>query len=598
MEITGLTEKEFKAYSVEIYKRLLDSEKDSEADKFAEYCGFTKEQIQAYKSSETPHSPSKPLDAFTDFNKYTALGKLREELYHYGRTIVISTNTVGDLEQEISLEYKLGNIYKNINEIDYSKDKSSNNTALIASLGLVIKNAYTENGVVYLIYRMPFDKEDQIVEFDIAVEKISAIARLSTSQTHFLWRLLVGIVKEFIEIGDRNLSENGIYVIEGKVRVISEKFDTKKVLEDLKALYEVTDEGMKPIFSNTLLYSAIIPLNESFRQKEYLFPALLIYGKAGDGKSAIAKLCIVKGYGNRFLDKTEQDVATLASMRENFSRTNLPLLIEEISEKAMEKHVGYLKSALTGTGSASRGRKSGGNMTWHTRTIPVYTSNEGISIDSGMNRRLFKMHSFSSVNKNVSIWKNIYNSIPDGFMYTIAAAYDGRKIDEIIKECVSAVSSDSEIIYSYLTYMEKLVSDLYKSYGLESPFKSFKIREQDEQDLYNAFIDYFTLAENDYDNRSRVKPNVDFVTVVNGETTEFYITAKGYGIFKKDYPKAPDYLTTFIDNAPQTEEVTFKYVVKRVLGHSQRVALMTIKNMEKRIYVENKKLLDEYPVKN
>jgi hypothetical protein len=84
MEITGLTEKEFKAYSVEIYKRLLDSEKDSEADKFAEYCGFTKEQIQAYKSSETPHSPSKPLDAFTDFNKYTALGNLEKNYITMG----------------------------------------------------------------------------------------------------------------------------------------------------------------------------------------------------------------------------------------------------------------------------------------------------------------------------------------------------------------------------------------------------------------------------------------------------------------------------------------------------------------------------------
>ena len=415
MEIIGIDEKSTKLLAVEIYNRLVDSEKP-EADDFAKFIGIPKETIDSIKGRVIPAIPSEALKQFVEFNEYTALGMLREDLYHRGRTIVISNNTTDEVEQEISLAYKNGNIYKNTLEINYEKDKSIHNTSLVASLGLVIKNAFIEGGTVFLMFRMPFDKEDQIVEFDVAVEKISSIARLSTSQTHFLWRLLVGIVEDFIKIGDRNFNENGIYVSDGKIKVVSSKYDTKKILESLKKLYEATDDGMKPIFSNTLLYSAIIPLNESFRQKEYIVPAMLIYGKAGDGKSAIAKLCIVKGYGNRFLDKTEQDVATLASMRENFSRTNLPLLIEEISEKAMEKHVGYLKSALTGTGSASRGRKTGGNLTWHTRTIPVYTSNEGISIDSGMNRRLFKMHSYSSVNKNVSVWKNIYNEIPDGFM--------------------------------------------------------------------------------------------------------------------------------------------------------------------------------------
>ena len=597
MEIIGIDEKTSKTLAYEIFCRLMDSEKP-EAEDYAKAMGIPQETIDTIKHKEIPSVPAEALKPYTEFNTYTALGVLRQDLYYKGRTIVISNNTTDEIEQEISLEYKSGNIYKNILEINYEKDKTIHNTSLVASLGLVIKNAFVEGGTVYLIFRMPFDKEDQMVEFDIAVEKISSIARLSTSQTHFLWRLLVGVVEDFLKIGDRNFNENGIYISDGKIKVVSTQYDTRKVLENLKKLYEATDEGMKPIFSNTFLYSAMIPLNEPFRQKEYIVPALLIYGKAGDGKSAIAKLCIVKGYGNRFLDKTEQDVATLASMRENFSRTNLPLLIEEISEKAMEKHVGYLKSALTGTGSASRGRKTGGNITWHTRTIPVYTSNEGISIDSGMNRRLFKMHSFSSVNKNVSVWKNIYNEIPDGFMYAIAQVYNGKNIDDLIKECVSTVSSDEDIIYSYITYMEKLVSDLYKSYGMESPFKSYRIREQDEQDLYNAFIDYFTIADNEYDTKGRVKLNVDFVTVDNKDSTDFYITAKGYGIFKKDYPRAPEYLTTFVDNAPQTEEISFKYVFKRLLGHTQRVILMTIKNMEKRVYVTNEKELDKFSIKN
>lgn len=591
MNIIGIPENigiDLKFY---VFRRLLDSDKP-EAEAYARESGIPESEIQKALDVKTPATPTSLINS-KEFDEYTALGKLRANVYWNGRSIVISNNKTEEYEEEVSLEYKQGNIYKRVYRLTYNNEESDT-TTLIASLGLIIKNAYIESGKPYLVYLMPFDKQDNIVDFDTAIDRIGSTARLNTGQMHFLWRLMVGISNDFIQLGERNFKENGIYISSDKVKVVfSDSIDPKDTLEKLKKLYEETDEGMKPILSNCLLYSSFIPLNEAFRNKDYIVPALLIHGKAGDGKSSIARFCTVRGYGNRFLDKTEQDVVTAASMRENFSVTNLPILIDEISEKTMRSHLGYLKSALSGTGSASRGRKSGGNIYWHSRTIPIYTSNESISIDSGMNRRLFKMHSLSTGSRNISKWIEIRNSIPEGFLYTILKGLDGKNIDEIIKETLSNVHSDEDIIYAYLEYMEKYFRNLYSSYGLESPFKCFRIREQDEQDIYDAFVDYF-ISANQLDPKTKIKLDVDYFIVEEEGKTYYYITSKGYGIFRRDYPIAPAYMQTFVDNAPQSEEIHFDYVSKRLNKHLQRVISLSLRSISKVVFTEENKGLEVF----
>lgn len=582
MKVGELLPKEIiELYSLEILQRLVDSDKADEAYEFAKEKGL-EAIFEEDRRRTTPVEICEYLKGFSAFDEFTALGKLREELYHQGRSIEVSRHNTKDKEEIIYYEYKKGNLYERKEIVDLSKEEESTQIKLMSSLELIIKNAFHEGNSVYLVYKMPF-KDEATEEFDIAIEKISNIARLNTSQSHFLWRLLIGISSEFLKLDSRIYTDNGVYVSD-KIKVIAKDLPEKPVLENLIKLYNLTDKGMRNILSNTFLYSMFIPLNEPFRARDYIVPALLIYGRGGDGKSAIVRLCTVKGYGNRFLDKTEQDVATVASMRENFSKTNLPLLIDEISEKAMEKHIGYLKSALTGMGSASRGRITGGNKEWKTRTIPIYTSNEAINIDSGANRRLFKMQSKSIEPKRISNWKDVYNELPDGFMYIFLKRLDGKAVADIVKETVSGVNTDDELSYAYMKYMQNIADSVFKEYGLENPFRVSNIREEDESDIYNAFIDYFASAYDMYPNITKARAGADYAVEDAQDGRHYYITAKGYGYFRKDFPAAPVYTTTFVNNAPKMDDVVFEYITKKVLGHTQRVIHMLIKSLERSVF--------------
>lgn len=531
-----------------------------------------------------PYLKYADMEGFEEFDAKTPLATLKIQTYsNYEYSIGISTNTDKNgnpMETEQFLMVSNGNLYEKTVTIVESERGSSEviHSKIRAKINLRIFYTYYDGDSVYVAYRVGRDRKTRIEELNIAITTIKGLYNLSARDGYLLKLYLEEVSKEFLKY-DKPV-DSALSIINGEISVtvpteLTNEANEKATLEALFNLYNITTQ--KQSFNLLALYSPILPLNMELRKRDCIVHIPMLIGKAGAGKSALAKLFVVNGFNNPEADRTEDNIYTKASFRELFSRNTLPIMIDEITAPVLTRIAGSIKSLATGSGKHSRGRIGGGLNEWQMLSIPVFTSNEMIYIDAGIERRLIKVIADDTKDNNIALWREYKAKVVDGFQYLILREMNGMNIDDFVMGIVRNVKKDEDFVVEYEKYILNIYRKLADKYGLECPFEVVEKLVFDDDDWYVAFGRFIEQNWEDEQNMNRpyLKRNGDYDKI--GET--FYVTKLGFQKFLKLFSRCP-YRTasTFAINAP-AGEYAISYVKKRVCGskNPQHVIAVTPK---------------------
>lgn len=469
-------------------------------------------------------------------------------------------------------------------------------TKLRMAINLRINYAYREGDSVYVSYNVGknmTEGKERINEINQVVDVIRSIYHLSPKDCYYLRLYLDSVVPDFLKFDrpSHNISiENDIIHIDYPIN-----FDEKKALEGLIKVYDVTVQ--KELMSFLSLYAPILPFNEELRKREMKMYLPLIMGQSGGGKSSMVKFIIVKGFDNPKAEKSEDDIFTRASFRENFTQSSMPIMIDEITEQTMFKLYGAMKNLATGRGTHSRGRPQGGLNEWKLKSIPIFTTNENIYIDSGMETRFFKLIS-NDVEGDIQKWREAKKEVPVGYQYIFLKEFDGMSIDEMEKGIIKYVKRDEDFAYAYQLFVKEIMDKVFERYNLKCPFKPIKKLVVDDNDWYVVFGQFIKQQYEEHITMGHpyLKLNSDYEL---GKDGYFWVTKIGFQKFLKIFQRCPyRVMSSFAMNSPKTT-FDFVYKKKRVCGSKNPLYVIGVrekneneKQVELTIADNTKKQLD------
>ena len=506
---------------------------------------------------------------FTSFIEATPLATLKINTFSdYRLSIGTEVNTKKDVTylNEYFIQVVDGKFYDRIVTTFESEDGESTqiNTKLKLSIRLRVKYAYNDGDTTYIAYRIGKDKKDRINEISQTIDTIKSLYHLSAKDCYAIKLYFDDVIPKYLKFDKP--TDARISMVDGIVHInYPIVFDEKKALQALIDMYKVTTQ--KELMNFLMLYTPITPLNVQLRQKEMIMYLPLALGKGGAGKSSMVKTIVVKGFDNPDAEKSEDDIFTKASFRENFSKSIFPIMIDEITQPTMQRIYGSMKNLATGKGTHSRGRPIGGLNEWTLTSIPIFTANETIYIDSGLERRFFKIIA-NDADNNIQQWRKAKEHLPDGFLYMFLKEIDGMPIDIIADKIIQNVTHDEDYVYAYQLFIREIMNNVFKRNGLECPFEPVRKVVYDDDDWYVAFGQF--VMQNVYDhkagNNTYLKESFDFE--VDNKTDEVYITKLGFQKFLKLFPKCPfRTASTFAINSPDSNfNITYK---KKRVCHSK-----------------------------
>ncbi len=449
-------------------------------------------------------------------------------------------------------------------------------STLAFAIHLRIKYAYIDGTTTYMCYRVGKDREDSINETSQAIENIKNLYHLSPKDCYNLKLYLDDVLSKFLQF-DKPVDTH-IAVIDDIIHInYAKPLDEKKILDALLDIYNITTQ--KEIMSFLALYVPITPFGVQFRQREMIMYLPLILGKGGAGKSAMVKLMAVNGFDNPDAEKSEDDIWTKASFRENFSKTIMPIMIDEVTQTTMLKIYGSMKNLATGKGTHSRGRPTGGLNEWTITSIPIFTSNENIYIDSGMERRFIKIIANESDN-NIQEWRRAKKNLPNGFLYLFLKELDGMPIDDVVNGILKYVKHDEDFVYAYQMFMKNIMDKVFERNGLKCPFEPIKKLIIDDDDWYVSFGEFVFGNRRSYGSgdQTYLKEGIDWE--YDSKLDIMYITKLGFQKFLKLFPRCPfKNSSSFAINAPTTN-YNIAYVRKRVCNSKNPIHVIAINEKE------------------
>lgn len=514
-----------------------------------------------------------------DFVDNTPLASLKINTYSDSRVkLGTAVNTKNDVTYttEYYLQIVAGNVYERIVTImhDGDEEKTQVNTKLKMSIRLRIKYAYADGDTTYIAFRVGRDKKDRIFEVGQAIDTIKGIYHLSPKDCYNLKLYFEDVIPKFMKFDKP--ADTKVSVIDGVIHVnYPYKFDEKKVLEALIKTRKVTTQ--KELMDFLSLYMPITPFNVELRKNDMIMYLPLALGKGGAGKSAMVKLIVVRGFDNPDAERSEDDIYTKASFRNNFSKSIFPIMIDEITQPTMQRIYGSMKNLATGRGTHSRGRIQGGNNEWTLTSIPVFTSNEMIYIDSGMERRFFKIIANEGDN-NIQEWREAKADIPDGYQYLFLKELDGMTIKQLTEAIVANVEQDEDYVYSYQLFIRNIMQRVFARNGLECPFEPVKKVVFDDDDWYVAFGQFIKQQYDDsLSGNSYLRLKHDFEMGADGY---IYVTKLGFQKFLKIFSKCPfKTASTFAINAPSSA-FDIVYKKKRVCGAKNPIHVIGVRERD------------------
>ncbi len=542
----------------------------------SEYKSLLKHEVMPVLALQDFQITEEEADFSTFINK-TPLASLKIETYgDYRLFLGSATNTKKDVAYitDYYLQIVDGKFYdRTVNRFETEDGEDETiNSKLRFAIKLRIIYAYTDGDTVYVAYRIGRDKKDRISEISQAIDTIKALYHLSPKDCYNIKVYFDDVLPKFLTFDKP--SDARIAVINDKIVVnYPEPFDEKATLEALINVYKVTTQ--KELMSFLMLYAPITPFNVQLRQKETIMYLPLILGKGGAGKSAMVKTVIVKGFANPDAEKSEDDIFTKASFRENFSKSIFPIMIDEITQPTMQRIYGSMKNLATGKGTHSRGRPTGGLNEWTLSAIPFFTSNETIYIDSGMERRFFKLIA-NDTDNNIQEWRKAKEKLPDGFLYMFMKEFNGMTIDELVSNIIKYVQHDEDYVFAYQMVVKGIMDKVFQKYGMKCPFEPLKKVVYDDDDWYVAFGQF--VMQNLYDfkmgNMTYLKEGFDFD--IDNNSNEVYISKLGFQKFLKLFPKCPfRNASSFAINAPDNNYV-IAYKKKRVCHSKNPIHVISV----------------------
>lgn len=510
-----------------------------------------------------------------EFIENTPLATLKISTYADYR-LYLGTGVKTQKGELISTDYYLqivsGNIYE---RYEFEGDESSSvSTKLKFAINFRMKYAYMDGDTKYIAYRIGKDRKDRIEEESQAIDTIRSLYHLAPKDLYNLKQYLDEIIPEFLKYDKP--TDTRIAIIDGVIHVNSPyDFNEKEVLQALIDTRKVTTQ--KELMDFLSLYVPITPFNVELRKNELIMYFPLAMGKGGTGKSAMVKLITVKGFDNPDAEKSEDNIYTKASFRGEFSKSIFPIMIDEITQTTMMRIYGSMKNLATGSGKHSRGRPQGGLNEWTLTSIPIFTSNEMIYIDSGMERRFFKIIADNADN-NIQEWRGAKANIPNGYQYLFLKELDGIRVSDMINEIVSQVETDDDYVYAYQMFIKKRMERVFERNGLKCPFEPVKKVVFDDDDWYEAFgtfvnenTDYALNGTSPY-----LKAGYDYEVSQDGYT---YVTKLGFQKFLRVFSKCPfKTASTFAINAPITR-YDIVYRKKRVCGSKNPIHVIGVREI-------------------
>jgi hypothetical protein len=524
-------------------------------------------------------SPEYEGFSFKNFVVNTPLATLKISCYSdWEKVMGISTNTKDGIDYTVRYLIKVidGRFYESILTVFEDKNGEQHemvNTKLKFVIHLRIKYAYMDGKQTMVVYRIGRDKEDRIEEITKAVNTIKDIYHLSPKDAYHLMQYFDDVIPDFLKFDKPE--DSHIAVIYDTIKVnYPVAFNEKEVLEALIHTYNITSQ--KEIMSVLSLYIPITVFSVQLRKADMIMPLPIILGKGGMGKSAMVKLIVVTGFGIPENEKSEDDIFTKASFRETFSKGIFPILIDEITQQTMLRIYGSMKTLSTGRGSHSRGRPSGGLNEWVVTSVPVFTSNEMIYIDSGMERRFLKLIA-NDIDNNIQEWRKAKEKIPEGYQYIFLKELDGVKISDMISGILKYVQKDVDFAYAYQMYVKEIMDKVFRKYGLECPFTPIRKTVTDDDDWYITFGQFVTAQYNRYkaDQPTYLDFRVDY-DYIEGDKS-LYVSKLGFQKFLKMFSRCPyRNANTFAINAPDTE-YEISYVKKRVCSSKNPIHVIKVR---------------------
>lgn len=487
-----------------------------------------------------------------------------------------------------SIEYYIqvvnGNLYDRIITTFEDDDGEQNliNSKLKLSIKLRIRYAYSDGDTTYIAYRIGNDKKDRINEVSQAIETLRSLYHLSPKDCYALKLYFDDILPKFLQYDKP--SDARVSVVDNILHInYPIQFNEKEALEALINMYKITTQ--KELMNFLMLYVPITPLNVELRKRDFIMYLPLALGKGGAGKSAMVKTIVVNGFDNPDAEKSEDDIFTKASFRENFSKSIFPIMVDEITQTTMERIYGSMKNLATGKGTHSRGRPAGGLNEWTLSSIPVFTANESIYIDSGLERRFFKLIA-NDVDDNVQEWRKAKEKLPAGYLYMFLKELDGMSMDTLVNEIIKNVKHDEDYIYAYQVFIKTVFDKVFEKYGLECPFEPVRKTVYDDDDWYVTFGQF--IMQNVYDyragNNAYLREGFDFEN--DDKTGEIYVTKLGFQKFLRMFPKCPvKNASSFAINAPRNNYI-FSYKKKRVCHAKNPIHVISVYEKGEEIQVK------------
>ncbi|WP_343577719.1 hypothetical protein, partial [Mycobacterium sp.] len=553
--------------------------------------GFSKEELEEtaklldtelkneYLPIDTPHDELE--DLIPDFFNNTKISDIKIQLYS-GHLIIYSdvketrTDKNGN-EFEVHTYYGLktvwGKIFQYLETDIVGEGDTQIQKMLKPKLPIKIRlvNVYLNMNTYYIQYRIGKDRKDRTNTEEDAINDIISEYHLTNKEAFLLKIYFDECITLLLPFSLK--SNEPFYIKDGIISVnYPINYDIKEELQNITKLYNITTQ--KKIMSLLFNYAPLLLFEKYLKEDDLKIYFPYISGKSEEGKSAMSKFVICNGFDNFSLELSGENLRTLASMRNNLSSTIYPVVINEITQDIFAKIYPALKDLSTGSAIQSRGALGWKNKTWELTSIPIFTSNEEIYIDSGISSRLIVVHPEAGKNDIIS-WYNNKKKINNGFLFILLKELNDKNVDEITSGIMKLIEAGFEPFIAYQTFINNMWKDIFKRNGLECPFTIVQ-REEQETDWYEIFISYV---------KEQIKKaeNLSYSTYMEGydyiiEKDDIYITKIGFMKFLKAFNCPYRNMLSFAEN--NDTSIKIEYVKRRIKSFKNPVHVLKVKEIE------------------
>lgn len=321
------------------------------------------------------------------------------------------------------------------------------------------------------------------------------------------------------------------------------------------------------------------PLSFEIRSKGQKFPYRLSCGRTHGGKTAIEFLFVLQGFNQDLLKRkeTQNTIKTIFTLGLLLEGTNLPSLIDDISNAWLNRNSEELKGGTDGGKFMARGTRAQTQNQWFMRGMPVFTMNAEPDIPLAlMDRFIISRYTEEHAKRqNKAKFESLRKALKPGFMLRlIMEALSGKELDEVFSNVHYNAKNDGEVNGLLIKYAEGLISQLCSKYEID-PLSSGLALESVEQSLLEKFYTFvFTKVStlSTWDNGRSLK----FCEVNKGKEKKdqfIYVSSEGFNDFLKEHRMPTRTMTDFVNDI-EDPNVVVKTVYNPCLGKNVRCIVL------------------------